>query len=133
LVQGLFGVKLNIDPNNDKNNERVVTISGEPDQIAQAKEIIFEKVFGNKLGILGELEEQGVIVDKEHLQMDAAYSAAYGMGVPPAYSQNIDYAQMMGYDAATYKAYVEYYAQYYSTLAYPTGDEEPEDFGEAIE
>lgn len=31
---------------------------------------------------------------------------------------------VMGYDAATYQAYVEYYAQYYATLKYPTGDEE---------
>jgi rRNA processing protein Krr1/Pno1 len=121
-IQNTFNVKLTIDSKVEVNGERPVTITGSLEAIKNAKEEINEKVWGNKRGMLGDADDYGVKMDKEYAQIDPAYSAAYGMGVPAAYSSNVDYAAMMGYDKETWEKYVEYYAQYYATLQYPTDE-----------
>jgi far upstream element-binding protein len=47
MIQNSCDVKLNIDANSDKKQERPVTISGTKEAIQKAKEQIYERVYGN--------------------------------------------------------------------------------------
>ncbi|KAI8899888.1 hypothetical protein BC833DRAFT_583981 [Globomyces pollinis-pini] len=133
-IQKACQVKLTIDANGDVDGERPVTISGTLENIAMAKEQVYDRVEGNRRGRASELNLDYEYTYTNYTDPSQVYAQSQaGYEAQPGYD-----GQQAGYDAsAAYqydpKLYAEYYAQYYASQGYPGYAADPEAYSQGYD